>query len=103
MWGTLIGLLFLNPLAGLLTGAVVGARAGALSASLVDYGIDNEFIRSPGTTIEPGSSALFVLVCRATPDKVLPELGQFQGTVLRTSPSNEQEARLGQVLQGVQA
>ncbi len=60
----------------------------------MDYGIDDAFIRSLGAMIEPGSSALFVFVRRATPDKGLPELSQFQGTVLRTSLSNEQEARL---------
>jgi uncharacterized membrane protein len=103
LWGTLIGLLFLNPLAGLLTGAVFGAGAGALSGALVDYGIDDAFIRSLGATIQPGSSALFVLVRRATPDKVLPELRPFGGTVLRTSLSTEQEARLRQALQKVQA
>jgi uncharacterized membrane protein len=103
LWGTLIGLLFLNPLAGLLTGAVFGAGAGALSGALLDYGIDDAFIRSLGATIQPGSSALFVLVRRATPDKVLPELRPFGGTVLRTSLSTEQEARLRQALQKVQA
>jgi uncharacterized membrane protein len=103
MWGTLIGLLFLNPLAGLLTGAAFGAGTGALSGALVDYGIDDEFIRSLGATIEPGSSALFVLVRRVTPDKVLPELRPFRGTVLRTSLSTEQEERLRQALQEVQA
>jgi uncharacterized membrane protein len=103
LWGTLIGLLFLNPLAGLLTGAAFGAGAGALSGVLSDYGIDDEFIRSLGATIEPGSSALFILVRSATMDKVLPELRPFGGTVLRTSLSNEQEERLRQALQGVQA
>jgi uncharacterized membrane protein len=103
LWGTLIGLLFLNPLAGLLTGAAVGAGAGALSGALVDYGIDDAFIRSLGATIQPGSSALFVLVRQVTADKVLPELNQFKGTVLRTSLSDEQEQRLRQALQGVQA
>jgi uncharacterized membrane protein len=103
LWGTLIGLLFLNPLAGLLTGAAVGAGAGALSGALVDYGIDDAFIRSLGATIQPGSSALFVLMRRVTADKVLPELSQFKGTVLRTSLSDEQEQRLRQALQGVQA
>jgi uncharacterized membrane protein len=103
LWGTLIGLLFLNPLAGLLTGAAFGAGAGALSGALSDYGIDDEFIRSLGATIEPGSSALFVLVRSATMDKVLPELRPFGGTVLRTSLSNEQEERLRQALQEVQA
>ena len=103
LWGTLIGLLFLNPLAGLLTGAAFGAGAGALSGAWSDYGIDDEFIRSLGATIEPGSSALFVLVRRATLDKVLPELRPFGGTVLRTSLSHEQEERLKQALQGVNA
>ena len=103
LWGTLIGLLFLNPLAGLLTGAAFGAGAGALSGALSDYGIDDDFIRSLGSTIQPGSSALFVLVRRATMDKVLPELSQFNGTVLRTSLSNEQEARLRQALHEVKA
>jgi uncharacterized membrane protein len=103
LWGTLIGLLFLNPLAGLLTGAAFGAGAGALSGALSDYGIDDDFIRSLGATIQPGSSALFVLVRRATMDKVLPELSPFNGTVLRTSLSNEQEARLRQALHEVRA
>jgi uncharacterized membrane protein len=106
MWGTLAGLLLLNPLAGLLTGvtgAALGAGVGALAGALQDYGIDDAFMRSLGATIEPGSSALFVLVRRATPDKVLPELRPFGGTVLQTSLSHEQEERLRQALQGVQA
>jgi uncharacterized membrane protein len=101
MWGTLIGLLFLNPLVGLVTGAALGAGSGALAGALSDYGIDDKFIRSVGSTIDPGSSALFVLMRSVTADKILPELQPFEGTVLRTSLSNEQEARLRQALQGV--
>jgi uncharacterized membrane protein len=102
LWGTLVGLLFLNPLAGLLTGAALGAGAGALSGALSDYGIDDDFIRSLGSTIEPGSSALFVLVRRATVDKVLPELRPFSGTILHTSLSKEQEERLRRAVEEVQ-
>ena len=102
MWGALIGLLFLNPLIGMVTGAALGAGSGALAGRLSDYGIDDNFIRSLGSTIEPGSSALFVLVRSMTADRVLPGLQPFEGTVLRTSLSNEQEARLRQALQGVQ-
>jgi len=101
MWGTLIGLLFLNPLAGLLTGAAFGAGTGALSGMLSDYGIDDDFIRSLGDTIEPGTSALFVLVRRATLDKVLPEVRPFGGQVIHTSLSTEQEARLRRALEDV--
>jgi uncharacterized membrane protein len=102
MWGTLIGLLFLNPLIGMVAGAAVGAGTGALAGRLSDFGINDQFIRSVGATIEPGSSALFVLVRNVTADRVLPELQAFEGTVLRTSLSTEQETRLQQALQGVQ-
>jgi uncharacterized membrane protein len=100
-WGTLIGLLFLNPLAGLLTGAAFGAGAGALSGMLSDYGIDDDFIRSLGDTLEPGTSALFILVRRVTLDKVLPELRPFGGKVIRTSLSTEQETHLRRALEDV--
>lgn len=93
-WGTLLGLLFLNPLAGLAVGGLVGAGAGALSGSMVDYGINDDFARSLAETLKPGSSALFVLVRKAQPDKVLADLSQFRGRVLRSSLSPEQEARL---------
>jgi uncharacterized membrane protein len=93
-WGALVGLLFLNPLAGFAIGGAIGAGTGALSGSLSDYGIDDEFIKSLGETIPVNSSALFVLVRKAQPEKVLAELSGIQGKVLRTSLSNEQEARL---------
>lgn len=94
LWGTLVGLLFLNPLAGFAIGGLVGAGAGALSGALTDYGIDDNFIRSVAETLKPGTSALFVLVRKAQPEKVLAELSRFRGRVLRSSLSPEQEARL---------
>lgn len=98
LWGTLIGLLFLNPLAGLVVGAGIGAGSAALSAKLTDYGISDDFIRDLGSTIEPNSSALFVLLRKINADKVLPELGQFQGRVLKTSLSDADEQRLRDAL-----
>jgi uncharacterized membrane protein len=61
MWGTLVGLLFMNPLAGFAIGAITGAGAGALSGSVIDYGIRDDFIKKLSETIPEGSSALFVL------------------------------------------
>lgn len=101
MWGTLVGLLFMNPLAGMVLGAAVGAGSGALSGSLADYGIDDGFVKKLGETITPGSSALFVLVKRATEDKVLPEIEPFKPRVLKTSLSNEQEEKLKAALSKV--
>ena len=100
LFGMLIGLLFLNPLAGFALGGLAGAGAGALSGSLVDYGIDDNFIRSLGETLPPNSSALFALVKKAQPEKVLAELTKFRGRVLRTSLSPEQEERLKAALSG---
>ena len=89
-WGSLIGLMFLNPLLGL----AMGAAAGAASGALTDVGIDDKFMKELAATMSPGSSALFVLVRKATPDKVLDELKGTGGTVLRTSLSHEDEAKL---------
>lgn len=89
-WGTLIGMIFLNPLLGL----AVGAGAGAVSGALSDLGINDDFMKDLAATMKPGSSALFVLVRKATPDKVLEELQGTGGTVLRTSLSHEDEAKL---------
>ena len=66
-WGSLIGLLFLNPL----LGAAIGAGSGALSGKLADIGINDQFMRDLGATFTPDSAALFVLVRKSTPDKVL--------------------------------
>jgi uncharacterized membrane protein len=95
-WGSLIGLIFLNPLLGL----AVGAASGAVSGALADIGIDDNFMKELATTLKPGSSALFVLVRKATPDKVLEELAGTGGTVLKTSLSHDDEARLQAALSG---
>ena len=86
----LIGLIFLVPWLGLAIGAISGAIAGRFS----DIGIDDKFVKEVGTTIEPGHSALFMLVERMTEDRVLPELQKFHPTVLRTNLSAEDEEKL---------
>lgn len=98
LWGTLVGLLFLNPLAGMAIGGLVGAGAGALSGSFADYGINDDFVRQLGQTIPPGSSALFILVRSVTFDKIMPEIEPYKPRVLRTSLSSEAEAQLKAVL-----
>ena len=89
-WGLLIGLLFFAPWLGLAAGAI----GGAIGGKLTDIGIDDNFIKEVGNTIEPGHSALFLLVASWTEDKVLDELDKFDATVLRTSLSEEDEAKL---------
>jgi uncharacterized membrane protein len=89
-WGMLIGLLFLVPWLGL----AVGAAAGALGGKFTDIGVDDKFIKEVGNTIQPGHSALFLLIREATPDRLLDELKPYKGTVLKTSLSKENEAAL---------
>jgi uncharacterized membrane protein len=100
LWGTFVGLLFLNPLLGFVTGSVVGIGAGALGGSLSDYGINDDFIKSLAETIPNNSSALFILVRKAQPEKVLAELSDVQGKIIHTSLSPEQEKRLREALSG---
>jgi uncharacterized membrane protein len=94
LWGMLVGLLFLNPLVGFAIGGIVGAGSGALAGKLTDFGIDDKFIRSLAQTLQPGNSALFVLIRKVQPERVLAEMKRFKGRVLRTSLSAEQENRL---------
>jgi len=94
LMGALAGLLLLNPLAGMALGGLAGAGMGALSGSLADFGINDDFIKELGQKIPNGSSALFLLVKRSTPDKVLPEIEPFNPRVVQTSLSNEQEEKL---------
>jgi len=89
-WGSLIGLIFLNPLLGF----AVGASAGAASGALTDIGINDDFMKELAATLTPGSSALFVLVRKMTADKVLEAITGTGGKVLQTSLSHEDEDRL---------
>jgi uncharacterized membrane protein len=98
LWGAIVGLLFLNPLAGMAIGALTGAGAGALAGSLSDYGIRDDFIKQLGETIPKESSALFILFRNVNEDKVLPELKAYKPRILRTSLTNEGEQKLKSAL-----
>lgn len=100
LWGAVVGLIFLNPIAGFLLGGVIGAGTGAMSGSLSDYGINDEFIKSLAETIPVNSSALFILARKVQPEKVLAEFSDVKGKVLRTSLSPDQEKRLQEALAG---
>jgi uncharacterized membrane protein len=96
-WGTLIGLIFLVPIAGL----VIGGLTGALMGKGLDLGMDENFKRQVGDLVkENGTSALMFVARKMTPDKVLEELKPYGGTVLRTSLSHDDEEKLVKALQG---
>lgn len=89
-WGMLIGMLFLVPW----LGAAVGAASGALGGKSADFGIDDDFIKSVGSRIDPGTSALFLLSRDAVLDKVADALRDYDFEIIHTNMPEEQEAEI---------
>ena len=90
LWGGLVGLLFLMPLAGLL----VGGATGAVMGKLTDVGIDDEFIDAVKQQVTPGTSALFLLSSDAVLDKVHDAFSGLNAQLIQTNLSDDQEAKL---------
>lgn len=93
-WGALIGLIFLNPVLGMVTGGALGAAGGAAHGKLVDYGIPEAFMKELGEKVQPGTSALFILFRKGSWEKVLDRIGQFGGVVMHSNLTPEAEAKL---------
>jgi uncharacterized membrane protein len=88
-WGMLIGVLFFAPWLGLLA----GAAGGAISGKLGDIGIDDSFIEQVADAIQPGESALFLLVRDAQLERIASETDEpFE--IIETNLSPEDETRL---------
>jgi uncharacterized membrane protein len=96
LWGALFGLLFFVPVFGLAIGAAFGVLFGALEKA----GIDKSFQQQVRDMVKPGTSALFMVVDKVTPDKAVDALSQFGGTVLKTSLSKQAEQELQEALHG---
>lgn len=94
LWGTLIGLIFLNPLAGL----VVGAASGAVAGKLTDIGISDDLIKEVGKQLQDGKAAVFLLARSATVDRVVDALKPYSPTVIQTNLTKEREEELIEAL-----
>ena len=115
LWGTLLGSLLAAPftmgtsaaagaavlLGGGITGGVLGAAGGAIDAEEVRkaIGLDPDFVKEVSDTIQPGGSAVLALISTGAPDKVAKELGEHGGTLLKTSLTAEQDAKLQSILE----
>jgi uncharacterized membrane protein len=86
--GGLVGLLVAVPL----LGAAVGVAGAA--ATRRDVGVDDDFARELAAELDPPRAALVLLVREATAGKVLPEIREYGGRVIRTSLGDEAEATL---------
>jgi uncharacterized membrane protein len=94
-WGLLFGLLFFIPF----LGAAMGAGMGALFGHFGEKGIDKAFQQQVREYLKPGTSALFMVIEQATPDKAIAALQQYGGTVIKTSLSEEDTKKLQDALQ----
>jgi uncharacterized membrane protein len=95
-WGLLFGVLFFVPVIGLAVGAGLGALLGKVTKS----GIDRQFQDQVRGMLKPGTSALFLMVEKVTPDKAVEAMSKYGGTVLKTSLSKQGEKELQDALHG---
>ncbi len=95
-WGLLFGILFFIPFLGM----AVGAGLGVLMGKVAKSGVNKQFQEQVREMLQPGTSALFLVVERATPDKAVDALRPYGGTVLKSSLSKEAEAELQEALHG---
>jgi uncharacterized membrane protein len=94
LWGGVIGMLFLAPLLGM----AIGGAAGGASGAMADWGVNDQFMKELGEKLQPGQAAVFVLVRRATADKVLESI-EHRGEVIHSSLSSELEDQLRSALE----
>jgi uncharacterized membrane protein len=95
-WGLLFGLLFFIPVFGM----AVGAGMGALMGKITKSGVDKAFQDQVRGMLEPGTSCLFLMVEKVTPDKAVEAMSKYGGTVLKTSLSKDGEQELQDALHG---
>jgi uncharacterized membrane protein len=81
---------------GSLSGVALGATAGALDAASwkEDFGISEDFVQRVGTMLQPGDSAIFALLRTLDPKLVEDQFRGYGGTILRTTLSPEQKAKV---------
>lgn len=98
-WGTLLGLVFLAPMAGMAIGGLLGAASGGLTR----LGIKDDFRNQVSDLVKPGTSAILAVIRKMTPDKVIEQIRPYGGTVLRSSLTREDEEELIATLHGAGA
>lgn len=87
---------------GALSGGVLGAAGGAIDADWwkEDFGISEDFVKDVGVMVQPGDSAIFVLLRTADPSQLAERFRGYGGTVLQSSLTKEQADKVQAVLEG---
>jgi uncharacterized membrane protein len=95
-WGMFWGMLFFVPFLGM----AVGAGMGALMGKVTKNAVDKQFEDQVREMLQPGTSALFMVVEKVTPDKAVEAMSKYGGTVLKSSLSNDAQRELQEALHG---
>ncbi len=90
LFGTLIGILFFIPFIGL----VFGGLMGALFAGIDKTGLNSEFRSQVKDAVSAGKSAVVIYTTKITEDKFAAAIAPFNGTIIKTSLSEEDEKAL---------
>jgi len=114
LWGSLLGALLAAPftagasaaagVAAVAVGAVVGGSLGVAGGALdaewwkEHCGISDDFVRDIGNMIDRGDSAIFAWIQSSDPEMVAERFRGYGGTVLRTTLTPAQSAKLDEVL-----
>jgi len=95
--GGFLGLLLASiffPIAGI----VIGAVAGGLVGASLDLGVDKKFVKEVTEELQPGTSAIFLVVRDANPDVAVAALKPYKGTVRYASLDPDEEKELRRIL-----
>jgi uncharacterized membrane protein/sporulation protein YlmC with PRC-barrel domain len=90
--GGLIGLLG-GPI-GVIVGAAAGAGVGGLAAKKIDLGFSDEFLETFQQRLQPGNSALIVLVEGKSIEQVTQAWAEEEGIILRQALTDEMVEKL---------
>ena len=95
--GGLLGLLLASvffPIGGI----VVGTIAGGLIGKSVGLGFDQKFVKEVSEDLQPGTSAIFLIVREGNPDVAVAALKPYKGAVRHTSFRPEAVEELRRIL-----
>jgi len=114
LWGLMIGSILAIPFTagasaaaagaavatGAISGTAIGAGLGAVDASSWkdSFGIPEDFVQQVGGLVQPGDSAIFAILRVGNPDVVADQFRGDGGTILRTTLSKDQQAKVEKVL-----
>ena len=91
--GLFLTAFFFGPV-GWLGAALIGGAAGGGIGALMKKGVDKDFIKDVSETIQPGTSALFLVVRSANADVAMAALRQYEGKVLQSTLPEDAEETL---------